>query len=226
MFKYVKFKKAFTLAETLITLAIIGVVASLTIPTVIKNYQKHQTEVRLKKVYLTLNEAFNMAQVEYGDKKSWDFTKHADDGYDYGSGNIYFANKYLFPFLKGKKNYEYNEVASGSAMYSSSYPFVTADGVGIKVFNGADQVIIHFDINGKKEPNKIGKDIFITIYSKDKGFISTYGGWRITLIDYIKHYGREKAIESCINGSGSGTITYCLDLIMLNNWKIPDDYPW
>ncbi len=33
-------KKAFTLAEVLITLAIIGVVAALTIPTVVRNYQE------------------------------------------------------------------------------------------------------------------------------------------------------------------------------------------
>jgi prepilin-type N-terminal cleavage/methylation domain-containing protein len=42
-------KKAFTLAEVLITLAIIGVVAALTIPTVVRNYQKTQTVTQLKK---------------------------------------------------------------------------------------------------------------------------------------------------------------------------------
>ena len=35
--------KAFTLAEILITLGIIGVVAAMTIPTLITNYQKKQT---------------------------------------------------------------------------------------------------------------------------------------------------------------------------------------
>ena len=38
-------KRAFTLAEVLITLGIIGVVAAMTIPTLISNYQKKQFEV-------------------------------------------------------------------------------------------------------------------------------------------------------------------------------------
>src|SRR5574344_629312 len=52
---------AFTLAEVLITLAIIGVVAALTIPTLIKNYQQKQYETQLKKTYSTLSQAFQSA---------------------------------------------------------------------------------------------------------------------------------------------------------------------
>jgi prepilin-type N-terminal cleavage/methylation domain-containing protein len=40
--KEVCMKKGFTLAEVLITIAIIGIVAALTIPSVIINYQKAQ----------------------------------------------------------------------------------------------------------------------------------------------------------------------------------------
>ena len=40
-------KKAFTLAEVLITLAIIGIVAAITIPTLVKNYKKKVITVRL-----------------------------------------------------------------------------------------------------------------------------------------------------------------------------------
>lgn len=50
--QYMNFKySAFTLAETLITLGIIGVVAGLTIPTLISNYRKHVVETRLEKFY-------------------------------------------------------------------------------------------------------------------------------------------------------------------------------
>ena len=41
----------FTLAETLITIGIIGVVAALTIPSIIQNYQEKTTIVKLKKHY-------------------------------------------------------------------------------------------------------------------------------------------------------------------------------
>ena len=50
-------KKAFTLAEVLITLLIIGVVAALTIPSVISNYQQQEFKTGLKKAVSVLNEA-------------------------------------------------------------------------------------------------------------------------------------------------------------------------
>ena len=57
-------KKAFTLAEVLITLAIIGIVAALTIPSVISNYQQQEFKTGLKKAVSVLNEAIqtNIAQ--------------------------------------------------------------------------------------------------------------------------------------------------------------------
>ena len=46
-----KRRVAFTLAEVLITLGVIGVVAALTLPTLIKNHEKHVIETQLKKTY-------------------------------------------------------------------------------------------------------------------------------------------------------------------------------
>lgn len=56
-------KTAFTLAETLITLGIIGVVAALTIPSIIKNYQKKQTAIKLKQTYSLLTQGIRMAEI-------------------------------------------------------------------------------------------------------------------------------------------------------------------
>ena len=58
---------AFTLAETLITLGIIGVVAALTIPGLIQSYQKQQTVVKLKKAYAILNQIARNSSNENGD---------------------------------------------------------------------------------------------------------------------------------------------------------------
>ena len=44
-------RNAFTLAEVLITLAIIGVVAAMTIPTLISDFQEKVTVTKLQKVY-------------------------------------------------------------------------------------------------------------------------------------------------------------------------------
>ena len=60
-------KIAFTLAEVLITLGIIGVVAALTIPTLMANHRRQVAETRLEKFYTTINQAVKMAEVDYGD---------------------------------------------------------------------------------------------------------------------------------------------------------------
>ena len=61
----IKYKKnGFTLAEVLITLGIIGVVAALTIPTLVKNYQKTQYVTGLKKAYTTFNQALKQMSIE------------------------------------------------------------------------------------------------------------------------------------------------------------------
>lgn len=56
-------KKGFTLAEVLITLGIIGVVAALTLPILIKKYQMKTFEVAFKKQYSVLNSTINYLQV-------------------------------------------------------------------------------------------------------------------------------------------------------------------
>ncbi|MBQ8460425.1 type II secretion system protein [bacterium] len=59
----------FTLAEVLITLGIIGVVAAMTIPTLIANTQGQRVRSQFKKTLSTLNQAGKMAQAQY----DWDF---------------------------------------------------------------------------------------------------------------------------------------------------------
>ena len=59
-------KKAFTLAEVLITLAIIGVVAAITIPTVITNYQKQMYVTQLRKNYNNITRGFKTAMARDG----------------------------------------------------------------------------------------------------------------------------------------------------------------
>ena len=60
-------KKGFTLAEVLITIGIIGVVAALTLPVLIANYRKNVVVERLKKFYTVMNQAVLQATEEYGD---------------------------------------------------------------------------------------------------------------------------------------------------------------
>ena len=59
-------KHGFTLAEVLITLGIIGIVASMTLPTIVQKNNVKQTVVKLKKVYSVLQQAQLNIINEYG----------------------------------------------------------------------------------------------------------------------------------------------------------------
>ena len=63
---FFKLKNGFTLAETLITLTILGVVATVVIPNIIKNYQKRMTITRLKMAYSMLDSLTQQSYIENG----------------------------------------------------------------------------------------------------------------------------------------------------------------
>ena len=67
-------KAAFTLAEVLITLGIIGVVAAMTLPTLITSYKEKQRVTQLKKSYSVLQQAYLRAVEKHGDAQYWDLT--------------------------------------------------------------------------------------------------------------------------------------------------------
>ena len=62
--------KGFTLAEVLITLVIIGVIASMTIPTLMNNTNKQEYVSRLKKTYSTLAQATNRIIADAGNPRA------------------------------------------------------------------------------------------------------------------------------------------------------------
>ena len=90
-------RAAFTLAEVLITLGIIGVVAALTIPALIMNYQEKQTITKLQKSYAALKNAFDLAKVEHGDYDTWSWNQLPTTD---GQRTQYFWETYIFPHLK------------------------------------------------------------------------------------------------------------------------------
>ena len=63
----------FTLAEVLITLGIIGIVAALVLPGWVESYEKRRVAASLKKSYAELNQVLDMAIAEHGDPSSWNY---------------------------------------------------------------------------------------------------------------------------------------------------------
>ncbi len=83
----------FTLAETLITLAIIGVVAALTIPSVVQKYQERQLVTGVKKFYTVITQAVQMAVIEHGTPDQWGLTREDSTP----------MAEYVLPYLKNAK---------------------------------------------------------------------------------------------------------------------------
>lgn len=127
-----KKSKAFTIAELLLVLFIIGIISTLTVPTLRKFVFRSQFERGAQKAYLTINEAFDEAIVIYGSPHKW---KSNPDGKS--------ANDMITEQLKLQSN------------------GLTEDGMKIDVNCSATGCDFTADINGpKKEPNLEGKDIF------------------------------------------------------------------
>src|SRR5574344_319946 len=91
-------KFAFTLAEVLITLGIIGVVAALTLPSLIQNYREKETVTRVKAAYSILGQAFQRAITEDGTPDNWGMSGMYDE-----TTHEILANK-IIPYMKVTDN--------------------------------------------------------------------------------------------------------------------------
>lgn len=116
-------KTAFTLAEVLITLGVIGVVAAITMPVIIQKIEEQRTINQLSKVYSTLSQAWQAMVTEYGPFTTWGInsadTKTTDENgkkiYDYSGQKL--ISERLQQFLKVMKKCEIGTICYPSARY-------------------------------------------------------------------------------------------------------------
>ena len=116
-----KFKFAFTLSEVLITLGIIGIVAAMTLPSLVAKYKEKQRVTQLKKAYSVLNQAFMMAVNDYGTPDNWGLVK-TDTGEVDEEGNAILDNSGSEKALSILKKYiKYRSMKNGEIIgYVSS----------------------------------------------------------------------------------------------------------
>ena len=206
-----KRKVAFTLAEVLITLGIIGIVASLTLPNIIYNYQKHVVETRLQKFYSTINQAVRMAEQDYGDRENW-----AQQG---NQNEIEFINKYYVPYL--------NVTKTKKIAWNKPYVLYFEDGSALG-HTGWGRSWLFFPGDPEKclkQEKYIGRCAFSFYFNPIPGLFrennfEPYSFAMRNNDDYIKN----DSTYGCNNNGGSGS--YCTKLIQRNGWKIPRDYPY
>lgn len=175
-------KKAFTLAETLITLAIIGVVAAITLLVIQQNSFDAQQKTLYKKAFYTLSNATNKLRADLG----YQMGCHYDSNGSYATGDFSecaeFFNQFALELnvakscignaysngcisdIRGIDTVVPASGSSGCGHFNESYikntstVYVLQDGMIIIPYVGAS--IFAVDINGKTLPNKWGYDIF------------------------------------------------------------------
>ena len=160
-------KVAFTLAEVLITLGIIGVVAAMTIPTLISNYQEKELVTRAKKALAQVNNAIDLARAEngYGDNSVLFNTNNTSEESMRAFAKYFKVQEICVNTASGScKNYTYKlqkPVSSDGESYSggkmSTWPrFLTMDGIliGVKQYDNCDRI----DTYTKYENGVVVKD--------------------------------------------------------------------
>ena len=241
--------KAFTLAEVLVTLGIIGIVSALTMPTIISNHQKKVTVESLKRAYNILSEAVGYSETENGKMEFWKYYKPNKPFSKYVLPYLRYSSycenckvPYKVKMLNGSDaSYSVSALYNGSGQYQNIIVYLT-NGMIIAGRDGwenysatADEnfkvpiIAITVDINGAKGPNRYGRDIFVFEVNSKYGV--EYYGYRGEL-STSSAWNRLPKYED-VNGSHAHACSkqgkwgyWCAAKIILDGWNIKDDYPW
>ena len=170
---------AFTLAEVLITLGIIGIVSALTMPSLINSFRTKQLENQFKKVDSNLQQAIQKTVTEMGYDKITDFNSGGSDYFvtDTHKYISEFTEIFLkqFPDVKEYNCYLYfyknlpcktltggNEQNFTACCSPYHKTYILPNGFLFQEpFASSGEIDIYFDINGPyKGPNRTGHDRF------------------------------------------------------------------
>ncbi len=228
-------RSGFTMAEVLITLGIIGIVAAMTLPSLIQRNNNKVVETRLKKFYSAMNQAILMSENVNGDKKDWfsDVTnttqKDEEGNFIKGSNpaEVWF-NYYLAPYLN---------IIDKETLPDGSYIVYFADGGALEAASHTTRDW-HFYAGKPKKciekypevTSRIGICMFKFSFMPDLN----NEHWRY-------HYNKGmEPFKYLWEGDSAGLYSatpygcrkgnerpyYCTALIQMNNWTIPKDYPF
>ena len=224
-----KKKAAFTLAEVLITLGIIGIVAAMTLPTLIQANKNKEIEAKLKKFYSAMNQAIMLSESENGDYKYWTGTYKS-------AGVENFLDKYIKPYLIALKITRFDSYGGDNVMYYFS------DGSAFGCKDGGTQLDVYYFPNAKNFNKENFAQIMEdgTLVRTDSGV--TYFAFMFVNPDNAPRRLQNKKFEpyqkylytlsesafkqgsfGCTNAGLRG---YCTVWIQYNGWTIPENYPF
>lgn len=223
----------------LITLGIIGVVAALTIPTLVQNYKKKIVETKLLKFYSTIHQAIEFADIENGghdwavDTRVWIPEEHKDVE-DVSNATIAWFNTYLKPYLNVTCNPELFDAKNLFYYHNEELQLKFF----ICSFNNGEEFGIRSDTNREwfyfvgdaekcsNDEKALGKCAFQFLFAMDN-ITSGMGEWKYHFGKPFEPYmyrwdGENDTLYENCRDIGA----FCGALIKQNGWKVPDDYPF
>ena len=171
---------AFTLAEILIVLGIIGIIAQITIPNLISNFEEQSTITRLKKFYSTLEQASIKQRMNYEDMtfasvlSNFNVIKKCVGAFSCADQTYKNFNK------QNNVQWGINDIFTQAHYAILNDGSILREGVGganCNIVRGAGRGLtsicseFSIDINGNKKPNQTGRDVFYFYITKDAGVI-------------------------------------------------------
>ena len=218
-------KAAFTLAEDLITLGIIGIVAAITVSS-IKHIRYAGYAQTFLKTYSEIQQAHNNVVSKYGDPSTWPFTVRGVSVDD--SGNEQIASWYMDEFKTTQRcmkppYWNANECSpapegtikrlSGEYFPSNTffdpyfYSMLLPDGrliqIGFREYTfavlwGYPKLFFTVDVNGRfKKPNQLGRDIFLIA-------MDTNSSAQYSIQPIIRAYGSDKLLYDTCKPDSTG----------------------
>lgn len=173
---YSKANYAFTLAEVLITLGIIGVVAAITVPSLVSNYQDKLNDTKYKKARNILINGYKLmlARHEVFDVSQLPFVAKLNSEENDAIGLISSEHSEVFKILKDNAGGSYSSTLPTNYVKSESdeelpfnwnnvpYIFSVSDGMlfGIEKSDTLNNFYVYADTNGTANPNKLKKDLY------------------------------------------------------------------
>lgn len=210
------FINGFTLAEVLITLGVVGVVAAITMPTVIHKIQMAVLQAQFKKTYSALSNAIEKTRVDteyslkcYDDSSSADCPEFNDkfqsqfkvikvcenNAYSNGCiGDIKGINTFT-PDKNSTTDVTRVPVYHDNRIKNNQYAFVTSGGFTVIYYFKSTRAIYLVDTNGPKKPNKWGYDVF--------GFSMNAENTKLICQEHIKNFFEEGG-KGCVDMMTNG----------------------
>lgn len=189
-------KLAFTLAEMLIVLGIVGVIAEITIPNLVKSVNSEQYKGQWKKTYSTISQATYNIKNDYKGSLVGLFTDYATIVSLYSgemkvvktctSGSCDSGNGWTTTY--------YMVLIDGTVLMGNSIDSTCAAASWTTNYGQSMCIDFYVDLNGTKKPNTAGQDIvWVGINSIGKIIPAGVAGmvtadWKCTSGDYCNSF--------------------------------------